>query len=52
MVVWSAARDADLEADLQRVFGAVEERAHEVRLQDRDEHYWLYVARQAADPAA
>ncbi len=52
VVVWSAARDADLEADLQRVFGAVEERAHEVRLQDRDEHYWLYVARQAADPAA
>ena len=28
-----------------------EERAHEVRLQDRDEHYWLYVGRRVASGA-
>jgi hypothetical protein len=26
------------------VFADVEERDHAVRLQDRDEHYWLYAA--------
>ena len=28
-----------------RVFGDVEAQPHAVRLQERDEHYWLYVAR-------
>ena len=30
---------------LREVFGEVEVQPHEVRLQERDEHYWLYVAR-------
>ena len=47
VVVWSAAREPGLEADLRTVFGEAEERSHEVRLQDRDDRYWLYVARRA-----
>ncbi len=49
VVVWSAAREPELETDLRTVFGAVEERCHDVRLQDRDDRYWLYVGRR--DPA-
>jgi spermidine synthase len=45
VVVWSASRDPELRADLEIVFGDVEEHAHEVRLQDRDDHYWLYAGR-------
>ncbi|MSZ76419.1 MAG: hypothetical protein F2667_04855 [Actinobacteria bacterium] len=45
LVVWSASASPDLQAALERVFGAVEAIAHQVRLQERDEHYWLYVAR-------
>ena len=30
-------------------FGEAEERDHAVRLQDRDEHYWLYAARVASE---
>ena len=30
---------------LRSVFGDVEERDHAVRLQERDDHYWLYAAR-------
>jgi spermidine synthase len=44
LVVWSAA----LADTLRTVFGNVQEQDHPVRLQDRDEHYWLYVARRAA----
>jgi spermidine synthase len=49
VVVWSAAREPDLAADLRTVFGQVEEHGHDVRLQDRDDRYWLYVGRR--DPA-
>jgi spermidine synthase len=42
LVVWSAARSPGLAATLRGVFGDVEERDHAVRLQDRDERYWLY----------
>jgi len=45
LVVWSAAESADLAESLRSVFGAVEAQPHAVRLQERDEHYWLYVAR-------
>jgi spermidine synthase len=45
LAVWSADRAADLLAELRGAFDEAEERAHEVRLQDRDEHYWLYVGR-------
>lgn len=45
LVVWSAAEAPDLEAALRTVFGNAEARPLEVLLQDRDEHYWLYVAR-------
>jgi spermidine synthase len=45
VVVWSAAEAPGLEATMRDVFDEVEAQAHEVRLQDRDEHYWLYVAR-------
>ncbi len=47
IVVWSAARDPELAADLRTVFGEAEERSHDVRLQDRDDRYWLYVGRRA-----
>jgi spermidine synthase len=44
LVVWSADRSTELLASLRDVFGEAAEHAHEVRLQDRDEHYWLYAA--------
>jgi spermidine synthase len=45
LVVWSAAHSPELADTLRSVFGDVEEQDHSVRLQDRDEHYWLYAAR-------
>ena len=45
LVVWSADQAPELESALGAVFGAVEAQPHAVRLQERDEHYWLYVAR-------
>jgi len=45
LVVWSAAESAALEESLRTVFGAVVAQPHAVHLQERDEHYWLYVAR-------
>lgn len=45
LVVWSADPEPGLHDRLRTVFGDVEEQDHAVRLQDRDEHYWLYVAR-------
>ena len=45
LVVWSAAAAPQLLATLEAVFGAAEERPLDVRLQDREEHYFLYVAR-------
>jgi spermidine synthase len=51
LVVWSAAEAPELEATLREVFGSAEALPREVLLQDREEHYWLYVARIAEDPA-
>lgn len=48
LVVWSAARAPGLVDTLRAVFDEVEEHDHAVRLQDRDEHYWLYSARRVA----
>ncbi len=45
VVVWSAEAAPDLEAALGEVFDDVVARAHEVSLQGRAEHYWLYCAR-------
>ena len=45
LVVWSAAESAALEESLRSVFPDVAAERRDVRLQDRDEHYWLYVAR-------
>ena len=45
VAVWSAARAPGLLETIGEVFARVEESAHAVRLQDRDEQYWLYVAR-------
>jgi spermidine synthase len=51
LVVWSADRAPELVDTLRAVFDEVEERDHAVRLQDRDEHYWLYAARRVASDA-
>jgi spermidine synthase len=45
LVVWSADESGELEESLRSVFDDVAAERHDVRLQDRDEHYWLYVAR-------
>jgi spermidine synthase len=45
LALWSAARSPALLDTLGEVFGEVDEIAHEVRLQDRDDHYWLYAGR-------
>ena len=45
LVIWSAAPAPELADRLRGVFGNAEARCHDVLLQDRDEQYWLYVAR-------
>jgi spermidine synthase len=45
LALWSAAPAPELLARLERVFPEVEEMGTEVRLQQRDERYWLYAAR-------
>jgi len=45
LVVWSADASPKLEATMDKVFGNAETRAYDVRLQERDEQYWLHVAR-------
>lgn len=51
LAVWSAGRSPELLAELRSAYDDAEERAHEVRLQGRDEHYWLYVGRRVASEA-
>ena len=48
LVIWSADAAPELEASMRGVFGAAEARPHDVLLQDREEHYWLYLARVAS----
>ena len=45
LVVWSANPAPDLLAAMREAFGAAEEQAHDVLLQDRPEQYYLYLAR-------
>lgn len=49
LVVWSANQAPHLESTMGQVFGEVEARSHEVKLQERDEHYWLYIGRVASE---
>ncbi|WP_201931734.1 spermidine synthase [Nocardioides donggukensis] len=44
-VVWSEAESPDLVRTLRQAFGSAEAIPHDVRLQGRDERYWLHVAR-------
>lgn len=48
LVVWSASAAPELLEAMRTVFGAAEEQAHDVLLQDRPEQYFLYLARHAA----
>lgn len=45
VAIWSAAEAPGLLEVLDRVFDSSEATAHDVLLQDRDEQFWLYVAR-------
>jgi spermidine synthase len=45
LVVWSANPAPALAVAMREVFGAAEEQAHDVLLQDRPEQYYLYLAR-------
>ena len=45
LVIWSANPAPELLTAMQEVFGAAEEQAHAVLLQDRPEEYYLYLAR-------
>jgi spermidine synthase len=45
LVIWSAAEAPALAETMRAVFGDAEARPFDVLLQDRDEQYWLYVAR-------
>lgn len=48
LVIWSAAAAPELLTALRAVFDTVDERAHDVLLNQRAETYFLYVARRAA----
>ncbi len=50
LVIWSADRSPELESVLEEVFDDAETRPYDVRLQDRDEQYWLHVARVPSTP--
>lgn len=45
LAIWSADAAPELERTLRTVFGNAEARPYDVLLQDRDEQYWLLVAR-------
>jgi spermidine synthase len=45
LVVWSAAESRELAGGLEEVFAAVASLPMPVRLQDREEEYWLHLAR-------
>ena len=45
LVIWSAAEAPELADRMRAVFGNAHGYAHDVLLQDREEQYWLYVAR-------
>ena len=45
VVVWSASQSPALQRELTEVFGSATPIPFDVRLQRRDEQYWLYLAR-------
>ena len=45
LVIWSMDEAAELQQAMGEVFDEVSALPHPVRLQDRDEHYWLIVGR-------
>lgn len=45
VVIWSAAEAPELAVTMSGVFGDVDATPYDVLLQERDEQYWLYVAR-------
>jgi spermidine synthase len=47
VVVWSAAESPTLQTELRAVLGNAVAVPYEVRLQSRDEQYWVYLARHA-----
>lgn len=49
LVVWSASESPPLQDAVAAVFGNCEAIPHPVRLQTRDERYWLYLARAPVD---
>ncbi len=51
LVIWSAAQAPELLTAMRGAFGEAEERAYDVLLQDRPEHYYLYFARGSASDA-
>ena len=52
LVIWSAAESPSLKAEMQEVFGEVVAVPFDVTLQSRDEHYWIYLARNRDERAA
>jgi spermidine synthase len=50
VALWSAARSPVLLDTLVEVFDSADEIGHEVLLQGREEHYWLYAGRRGAAP--
>ena len=50
LAIWSASPSPDLLATLRSVFAEAHSYSAEVRLQDRDERYWLYIARVTSQP--
>ncbi len=52
VAIWSAEASSELEATLEQVFGNAETTGYDVALQDRDEKYWLHVARVGAVASA
>ena len=52
VAIWSAEASPELEATLEQVFGNAETTGYDVTLQERDEKYWLHVARVGAVASA
>jgi spermidine synthase len=48
VAIWSADESPELVSTLDQVFGNAEATSFEVTLQDREEKYWLHVARAGA----
>jgi spermidine synthase len=48
LVIWSAAESPLLQADMEAVFGNAVAVPYDVSLQSREEHYWIYLARNKA----